>query len=630
MANTTNTRTTGARSASTSQVGAVRKPASASSAVPRRIPGTTPSTRSAGGTGVKRAAPGDDETSPSQMEDINAKLAAMAAMFDRERENTAARMASEQMERKKYEDKVLQLEENLEEQKRMAKEHKRDAGRRRTLFDDEMAQMKQMHAREKQMWMEDLERERQAVRSLKDSMVSNSTAHLTLESTNAALRTEVQSLQDQLRQRDVSIEEMTATLQAQKAAVVEIEGELRDAETLRRKLHNEIQELRGNIRVFTRVRPALPQQSSAALATIKFPNPKEAKALEVLSAGESAAGTATLRTMGFEFDRVFGPESTQLDVFEEVQHLMQSVLDGYNTCIFAYGQTGSGKTHTLEGSGLPTANYDDDTQNDASANTGAGLIPRAVQMLFATAASLKEKGWSYDFEGSMLEIYNETINDLLGKGKVCDDANGSGSSSKHEIKHEKGRTTVTDTVVLPLTSPSQVFSLLSRASSKRSVAATLMNERSSRSHSVFSLRVRGRNATTLESCDATLNLVDLAGSERLSSSGSGDDPRRLKEAVNINKSLSALADVITALGAAGNRGGNPGAPAAPSTAHIPYRNSTLTWLLKNSLGGNSKTLMLASLSPMLESLQETICTLRFATKVSSTFVGVARKVKGSD
>lgn len=564
------------------------------------------------------------------MEDINAKLAAMAAMFDRERENTAARMASEQMERKKYEDKVLQLEENLEEQKRMAKEHKRDAGRRRTLFDDEMAQMKQMHAREKQMWMEDLERERQAVRSLKDSMVSNSTAHLTLESTNAALRTEVQSLQDQLRQRDVSIEEVTATLQAQKAAVVEIEGELRDAETLRRKLHNEIQELRGNIRVFTRVRPALPQQSSAALATIKFPNPKEAKALEVLSAGESAAGTATLRTMGFEFDRVFGPESTQLDVFEEVQHLMQSVLDGYNTCIFAYGQTGSGKTHTLEGSGLPTANYDDDTQNDASANTGAGLIPRAVQMLFATAASLKDKGWSYDFEGSMLEIYNETINDLLGKGKVCDDANGSGSSSKHEIKHEKGRTTVTDTVVLPLTSPSQVFSLLSRASSKRSVAATLMNERSSRSHSVFSLRVRGRNATTLESCDATLNLVDLAGSERLSSSGSGDDPRRLKEAVNINKSLSALADVITALGAAGNRGGNPGAPAASSTAHIPYRNSTLTWLLKNSLGGNSKTLMLASLSPMLESLQETICTLRFATKVSSTFVGVARKVKGSD
>lgn len=570
------------------------------------------------------------QTSPSQMEDINAKLSAMAAMFDRERENTAARMASEQMERKKYEDKVLQLEENLEEQKRMAKEHKRDAGRRRTLFDDEMAQMKQMHAREKQMWMEDLERERQAVRSLKDSMVSNSTAHLTLESTNAALRTEVQSLQDQLRQRDVSIEEMTATLQAQKAAVVEIEGELRDAETLRRKLHNEIQELRGNIRVFTRVRPALPQQSSAALATIKFPNPKEAKALEVLSAGESAAGTATLRTMGFEFDRVFGPESTQLDVFEEVQHLMQSVLDGYNTCIFAYGQTGSGKTHTLEGSGLPTANYDDDTQNDASANTGAGLIPRAVQMLFATAASLKDKGWSYDFEGSMLEIYNETINDLLGKGKVCDDANGSGSSSKHEIKHEKGRTTVTDTVVLPLTSPSQVFSLLSRASSKRSVAATLMNERSSRSHSVFSLRVRGRNATTLESCDATLNLVDLAGSERLSSSGSGDDPRRLKEAVNINKSLSALADVITALGAAGNRGGNPGAPAASSTAHIPYRNSTLTWLLKNSLGGNSKTLMLASLSPMLESLQETICTLRFATKVSSTFVGVARKVKGSD
>ena len=104
-----------------------------------------------------------------------------------------------------------------------------------------------------------------------------------------------------------------------------------------------------------------------------------------------------------------------------------------------------------------------------------------------------------------------------------------------------------------------------------------MNERSSRSHSVFILRVRGQNSTTMESCDAVLNLVDLAGSERLSNSGSGSDPQRLKEAQSINKSLSSLADVIAALGQ--NKQG----------AHIPYRNSTLTWLLKNSLGGNSKT-----------------------------------------
>lgn len=221
----------------------------------------------------------------------------------------------------------------------------------------------------------------------------------------------------------------------------------------------------------------------------------------------------------------------------------------------------------------------------------------------------------------MLPQYNETINDLLGKGKV--------DEMKHEVKHEKGRTIVSDSVVLPLTSPSQVFALLSRASSKRSVAATLMNERSSRSHSVFSLRVRGSNPTTHESCDATLNLVDLAGSERLANSGSGDDPRRFKEAVSINKSLSSLADVIAALGQAKAAGAGAGASSSNhNLQHVPYRNSTLTWLLKNSLGGNSKTLMLLALSPMAEHLNESLCSLRFAAKVNSTVIGTARKVKG--
>lgn len=276
--------------------------------------------------------------------------------------------------------------------------------------------------------------------------------------------------------------------------------------------------------------------------------------------------------------------------------------------IFAYGQTGSGKTHTLEGSGLPDSNFDQ--ESDPLDDSGAGLIPRAVQMLFLTAESLQDKGWTYAFEGSMLEIYNETINDLLGKGKF--------DQVKHEIKHENnGRTTVSEAVVLPLSSPSQVFALLARASSKRSVAATLMNERSSRSHSVFSLRLQGRNATTGESCDATLSLVDLAGSERLVNSGSGDDATRRKEAVHINKSLSSLGDVISSLG---NSSGNP-------KAHIPYRNSTLTWLLKNSLGGNSKTLMLLALSPMQEHLNESLTSLRFASKVNSTVIGTAHKVK---
>lgn len=190
----------------------------------------------------------------------------MAALFDRERANTEAQMAQEQQERKKYEDRVTQLEESLEEQKRMAKESKREVGRRRTLFDDEMAQLRQSHAREKRNWEEDLERERNTIRALKDSMAQNSTAHLTMEATNSALRTEVQKLQDELRSAHQRTAEVEAELVKQRQAVVEIEGELREAESLRRKLHNEVQELRGNIRVFARMRPALGHQGNS-LAT---------------------------------------------------------------------------------------------------------------------------------------------------------------------------------------------------------------------------------------------------------------------------------------------------------------------------------------------------------------------------
>lgn len=153
--------------------------------------------------------------------------------------------------------------------------------------------------------------------------------------------------------------------------------------------------------------------------------------------------------------------------------------------------------------------------------------------------------------------YNETINDLLGKGEF--------DKKKHEIKHDKsGRTTVTDVNVISLMSPNQVRSLLSIAQSRRTVASTLMNERSSRSHSVFTLRICGENAATGETCEGCLNLVDLAGSERLDKSGAGNDKDRLKETQAINKSLSALGDVVAALGEKGD---------GKNDKHIPYRNS---------------------------------------------------------
>ena len=152
---------------------------------------------------------------------------------------------------------------------------------------------------------------------------------------------------------------------------------------------------------------------------------------------------------------------------------------------------------------------------------------------------------------------------MLGKGEF--------DKKKHEIKHEKGTTRVTDIVVLPLRSPAQVRSLLSLANSRRTVAATLMNERSSRSHSVFTLRVSGTNVHSGESCEGSLNLVDLAGSERLNSSGAGSNKERLKETQSINKSLSALGDVIAALGEKGE---------GKNDKHIPYRNSKVGIVVK--------------------------------------------------
>jgi len=155
--------------------------------------------------------------------------------------------------------------------------------------------------------------------------------------------------------------------------------------------------------------------------------------------------------------------------------------------------------------------------------------------------------------------------------------------------------------------------IMRRASNNRMVAATKANERSSRSHSVFILKLLGENKITGEKCEGNLNLVDLAGSERLSHSQSTGD--RLKETQNINKSLSALGDVINALGS-GREG-----------KHIPYRNSKLTYLLQNSLGGNSKTLMFVMISPLMAHMGETLTSLKFAKKVSQVNIGTAKKVK---
>ena len=291
----------------------------------------------------------------------------------------------------------------------------------------------------------------------------------------------------------------------------------------------------------------------------------------------------------FQFDKVFSPESTQGKVFEEISQLVQSAIDGYNVCVFAYGQTGSGKTFTMEGG-------EDEEQQ--------GMIPRTIELIFDESRRLKEKGWTYSLQASFLEIYNEEIRDLLATEK----------NLKYDIKMTKetnkdGSVMVTNLKVKPVDTPAEIATILRLARKNRAVAATKSNERSSRSHSVFQLRISGENSLTSESCCGMLNLVDLAGSERLKDSGS--EGMRLKETQNINKSLANLGNVIMAL--------------AQKDSHIPYRNSKLTHLLQGSLGGNSKTLMFVNVSPREECFSETLNSLRFATKVNQCQIGTAVK-----
>ncbi|KAJ7088855.1 kinesin-domain-containing protein [Mycena belliarum] len=382
----------------------------------------------------------------------------------------------------------------------------------------------------------------------------------------------------------------------------------------RRKLHGMVMELKGNIRVFCRVRPLLPSEAEAdeevVSAQIAYPDatlpyPSGQKEIVLSSTGAEREWDAGMgnkprkEVWNFGFDRVFAPSSTQADLFAEISQLAQSCTDGYNVCIFAYGQTGSGKSWTMEGGGT------EETQ---------GMIPRAVAQVFRVTEELKDKGWTYTLDGQFLEIYNETITDLLSPPPAANEP-----PRKHEIHHHPTThlTSVSDVLTPTLTSPTQVMSLLAQAQSRRRVATTLMNERSSRSHSVFTLRIRGTHASGEADRMGTLNLVDLAGSERLATLGLGASVaggERLKETQNINRSLSALGDVVAALGS------GPG-------AHVPYRNSKLTYLLQNSLSGNSKTLMVLNLSPLAAHLNESLTSLRFATKVNNTTIGTAKKVQ---
>ncbi|KAL1518559.1 hypothetical protein AB1Y20_002848 [Prymnesium parvum] len=283
-------------------------------------------------------------------------------------------------------------------------------------------------------------------------------------------------------------------------------------------------------------------------------------------------------------------ETIQADIFKEIAQLTQSALDGYKVCIFAYGQTGSGKTFTMQG----------------GCEDERGVVPRAAEQMFEHSRDLANLGWNFTFEASFLEIYNEELHDLLPVELAT------GAPKKEEklrIIDNGSSVNVVGLRTAAISDVSRLEKLMVAASKARSTASTKMNDHSSRSHYIFRLRVIGHNPDSGMRCEGELNLVDLAGSERVKDSGVTGDA--MKEAQSINKSLSALGDVISSM--------------SSKSKHIPFRNSKLTHMLANALSGSSKTLMFVNVSPLARHHSESISSLRFAAKAGGVEVGPAEK-----
>lgn len=340
-----------------------------------------------------------------------------------------------------------------------------------------------------------------------------------------------------------------------------------------------------NIQVVVRCRPFNTMERKSSYGVVDCDHNRK----EVMVRTGGMNDKASRKT--YTFDMVFGPSAKQIEVYRSVVcPILDEVIMGYNCTVFAYGQTGTGKTFTMEGERSP------DEQFTWEEDPLAGIIPRTLHQIFE---KLSENGTEFSVKVSLLEIYNEELFDLLSPTEDVSER-----LQLFDDPRNKRGVVVKGLEEVTVHNKDEVYQILERGAAKRRTASTLMNAYSSRSHSVFSVTIHMKEIT-LEGEELVkigkLNLVDLAGSENIGRSGAVD--KRAREAGNINQSLLTLGRVITAL--------------VEKRPHVPYRESKLTRILQDSLGGRTKTSIIATVSPSSSNLEETLSTLEYASRAKN-------------
>ncbi|XP_071695047.1 kinesin-like protein KIN-14I [Rutidosis leptorrhynchoides] len=440
------------------------------------------------------------------------------------------------------EDKIRQAEEELE---RIEKEREQERAKKKEEFKTKMDEYSKLNVdtTKRKELVDQQDNELEGFRSIISSA-----------------KTDIQSMQSNCQGEADNLGKYVGTLCQAAAGYKKVLEE-------NRKLYNQVQDLKGSIRVYCRVRPFLRGQENRVTSVDYMDEETVAIIIPTKSGKEGRKASM--------FNKVFGPSSTQEEVFSDTQPLIRSVLDGFNVCIFACGQTGSGKTYTLTG------------PDDVTPET-MGVGYKALNDLFLIMDERKNLT-AYEISINMVEIYNDEIRDLLvedGSNKILDVVNGA----------KKG-INLPDANLVPVSSTDEVIHLMNLCQKNRAA-----NDHSSRSHSFLTVHVFGKDLTAGTTTRGCMHLVDLAGNERLDTS---DD-----EAAHIQKSLSALGDVLVAL--------------ANKSSRVPYKSCKLTQLLQDALGAQAKILMFVHVHPDIDEAGETLNTFKFVERFSTLEGGAGK------